>query len=176
MIDFELPAELTELRTRLLQFVKEKIVPLETDPRNGAYAIEEPLREDMVEMARQAGLLSPHVPQEYGGMGLDHRGIAVLFEAASWSPLGPLALNIQAPDEGNVNLINKIANAKQKAKWLPEIAAAKIRTAFSMTETNSDGAGSDPSLLQTRAQATEHCDGENLRPVWQRCRCDDVSH
>ena len=155
MIDFELPVELTELRVRILQFIKEKIVPLEGDPRNGAYAIEESLREDLVELGRWAGLFSPHVPQEYGGMGLDHCSLAVVFEAAGWSPLGPLALNIQAPDEGNVNLLCKIATPEQKARWLPSIASGKIRTAFSMTESNTDGAGSDPSLLQTKAQAAD---------------------
>src|SRR6202035_560692 len=112
----------------------------------------EPLRRELVALAREAGLLSPHAPKEFGGMGLDHRGMAVVFEAAGWSTLGPLALNIQAPDEGNVNLLTVIATREQKARWLAPLVRGEIRSVFSMTETVTDGAGSDPSLLQTIAQ------------------------
>ncbi|WP_218578226.1 acyl-CoA dehydrogenase family protein [Vineibacter terrae] len=152
MIDFELPQELATLRQRVLEFVTDKIVPFENDPRNGVYTVEDSLREEMVALTRAAGLLSPHGPREYGGLGLDHRSMAVVFEAASWSPLGPLAFNIQAPDEGNVNLLHQVATPEQKARWLPDIVAGRIRTVFSMTETATDGAGSDPSLLQTQAR------------------------
>jgi acyl-CoA dehydrogenase len=105
-----------------------------------------------VELSRTAGLLSPHGPKEFGGLGLDHCGMAVVFEAAGWSTLGPLALNIQAPDEGNVNLLNVVATHEQKARWLAPLVRGEIRSVFSMTETVTDGAGSDPSLLQTTAQ------------------------
>src|SRR5271156_2714007 len=103
MIDFELPAELLILRDRVVAFVTEKIVPFENDPRQTAHGVSEPLRQELIGLARDAGLLSPHAPKEYGGLGLDHRALAVVFEAARWSPLGPLALNIQGPDEGNVH-------------------------------------------------------------------------
>ena len=109
MIDFELPAELVALRDRVEAFIAEKIVPYENDPRQTAHGAPESLRRELVDLARQAQLLSPHAPKQYGGLGLDHRGMAVVFEAAGWSTLGPLALNIQAPDEGNVNLLNAIA-------------------------------------------------------------------
>ncbi len=152
MIDFELPADLVELRDRVQRFIADQIVPFENDPRQSAHGASEPLRKDLVALARQAGLLSPHAPTEYGGLGLDHRGMAVVFEAAGWSTLGPLALNIQAPDEGNVNLLNAIATREQKARWLAPLVRGEIRSVFSMTETVSDGAGSDPSLLNTVAQ------------------------
>ncbi|MDF3075925.1 MAG: acyl-CoA dehydrogenase, partial [Alphaproteobacteria bacterium] len=101
MIDFSLPAELVELRDRVRSFIEEKIVPLENDPRQTPHGPTEEMRLEMVALARKVGLLSPHGPKQYGGLGLDHRGMAVVFEAAGWSTLGPLALNIQAPDEGN---------------------------------------------------------------------------
>jgi len=151
MIDFELPAELEELRQRVDVFIKEKVVPLEHDPRQKPH-IHEPLRKDLLALGRDAGLLSPHAPVEYGGLGLDHRGMAVVFEAATWSPLGHLALNIQAPDEGNVNLLMQVASPEQKARLLPPLVSGDLRTVFTMTETATDGAGSDPSLLQTVAQ------------------------
>ncbi|MGE0862047.1 MAG: acyl-CoA dehydrogenase family protein, partial [Gammaproteobacteria bacterium] len=107
-MDFQLPDELEELRQRVLHFIKTEVVPLEQDPRQRPH-IHESLRRELVALGRAAGLLSPHAPVEYGGLGLDHRGMAVVFEAATWSPLGHLALNIQAPDEGNVNLLVRCA-------------------------------------------------------------------
>jgi acyl-CoA dehydrogenase len=155
MIAFEISKELSALRERTLAFITNKIVPLEADARNEFYAVSDSLRREMVALARDEGLISPHAPREYGGLGLDHRSMAVIFEAASWSPLGPLAMNIQAPDEGNVNLLYQIATPEQKAKWLPSIVAGDIRTVFSMTETATNGAGSDPQLLQTEAREVD---------------------
>jgi acyl-CoA dehydrogenase len=152
VIDFELPEQLVSLRDRVDAFIREEIVPYENDPRQTAHGASEPLRRELVARGRAAGLLSPHAPREYGGLGLDHRDMAVVFEAAGWSTLGPLALNIQAPDEGNVNLINAIGTLEQKARWLAPLARGDIRTVFSMTETTTDGAGSDPSLLMTIAR------------------------
>jgi acyl-CoA dehydrogenase len=154
MIDFELPHDLVKLRERVEGFISEKIVPYEDDRRQTSHGPSESLRRELVELAREAGLLSPHGPKEFGGLGLDHRSMAVVFEAAGWSTLGPLALNIQAPDEGNVNLLNQIATHEQKARWLAPLVRGEIRSVFSMTETVTDGAGSDPSLLQTVARRT----------------------
>lgn len=157
MIDFELPSDLVDLRDRVDSFIKEKIVPLENDPRQTPHGPTEDLRRELVGLGRAAGLLSPHAPKEYGGLGLDHRGMAVIFETAGWSTFGPLALNIQAPDEGNVNLLNVVATPEQKAWLLPPLVRGEIRTVFTMTETATDGAGADPSLLKTTAQ--EDADG-----------------
>lgn len=155
MIEFEIPKEVLELRERVDNFIRESIVPLEEDPRQGPHGPSEDLRRELVALGRKAGLLSPHAPKEYGGLGLDHRGMAVIFEAAGWSPLGSLALNIAAPDEGNVNLINVVGTPEQKARILPPLVRGEIRTVFTVTETATDGAGADPSLLQTTAQETK---------------------
>jgi acyl-CoA dehydrogenase len=152
VIDFELPHDLMKLRERVEDFIADKIVPYENDRRQTSHGPSESLRRELVELARQASLLSPHGPKEFGGLGLDHRSMAVVFEAAGWSTLGPLALNIQAPDEGNVNLLNQIATPEQKARWLAPLVRGEIRSIFSMTETVTDGAGSDPALLQTIAR------------------------
>jgi acyl-CoA dehydrogenase len=151
MIDFEMPEEHRKLAARTEEFIRSEIVPLERDPRQTPHGPSEELRREMVDRARRAGLLSPHGPKEYGGLGLDHRGMAVVFEAAGWSPLGPLALNIQAPDEGNTNLLDKVATPAQKERWLGPLVRGEIRTIFSMTEPEG-GAGSDPNLLKTTAR------------------------
>ena len=69
VIDFELPADLVELRDRVEAFIADKIVPYENDPRQTAHGAPEYLRRELVELARQAQLLSPHAPKEYGGLG-----------------------------------------------------------------------------------------------------------
>jgi acyl-CoA dehydrogenase len=152
MIDFELPAAHADLRDRVTGFVREQVIPKESDPRQGPHGPSDELRLELVGLARARGLLSPHAPIEYGGLGLDHRGMSVVFEAAGYSLLGPLALNIQAPDEGNTNLLHKVATGEQKERWLRPLTAGKIRTVFCMTEPD-DGAGSDPSLMKTEARA-----------------------
>ncbi len=156
MINFELPADLVELRGRVCEFIETAVVPLESDPRWGNDGVDASLHRELIGLAAAKGLLSPHAPVEFGGLSLDHRGMAVIFEAAGWSPLGALALNIQAPDEGNVNLLNRVATDAQKQYWLPRIVSGEARTVFSMTETHTGGAGADPSLLQTEAR---ECDG-----------------
>jgi len=152
MIDFSMPTEHAGLQQRVSRFVREHVIPRENDPRQTAHGPSDELRRELVALARAEGLLSPHAPVEYGGLGLDHRGMAVFFEAAGYSLLGPLAFNIQAPDEGNANLLHKVASAEQKERWLRPLVAGEIRTVFSMTEPD-DGAGADPSLLKTIARA-----------------------
>ena len=154
MISFDVPADVADLRLRVREFVDEEVLPLEADQRWSDEGVSETLRVDLVERARARGLLSPHAPIEYGGLGLDHRGMAIIFEAAGWSPLGPLALNIQPPDEGNINLLLKVGTPEQCQRWLPALVSGEIRSAFSMTETPLDGAGADPSQLLTAAHET----------------------
>ena len=66
------------------------------------------------------------------------------------SPLGPLACNTAAPDEGNMYLLGKIGTAEQKARFLAPLVAGTARSAFFMTEPAEEGgAGSDPSMMRT---------------------------
>jgi alkylation response protein AidB-like acyl-CoA dehydrogenase len=149
-IDFTLAPEHAELQARIRTFIADQIIPLEVDPRRTVHGPTEDLRRELVERGRQAGLLSPHVAREYGGMALTHMGRAIAFEEAGYSPLGPIALNVFAPDEGNMHLLDAVATPAQKERWLRPLASAAIRSCFCMTEPP-PGAGSDPSMLATRA-------------------------
>ncbi len=151
MIDFALPDELVELRDRVTAFIRDEIMPYEADERQEFHGPTEDLRLELVAKARAAGLLSPHGPTEFGGLGLNHIGMAVIFEAAGYSTLGPLALNIQAPDEGNTNLLSQVASQEQKNRWLAPLVRGEVRSVFAMTEPDG-GAGSDPSLMRTAAR------------------------
>lgn len=150
MIDFSLSGGIAKLQARVAEFIAKEIMPMENDPRQTPYGPEPALCEELLAKGRAAGLLAPHAPAEYGGLGLNHRDMAVVFEEAGYSLLGPLSLHIQAPDEGNVNLLHRIATAEQKERWLKPLAAGKIRSAFCLTEP--DGAGADPTQLRTTAR------------------------
>src|ERR1700736_5464806 len=151
LMDFSLSDDLVELTERTERFVRDRILLFETDPRQTAHGPSEDLRRELVALGREAGLLSPHVGRDWGGLGLDHRGKAVVFEAAGYSPLGPVALNCFAPDEGNMHLIEEVADQRQKEQWLRPMAAGQIRSCFMMTEP-APGAGADPSMLLTTAR------------------------
>src|SRR5215472_3049508 len=138
-MDFALSDELTELKLRTESFVREQILPYENDERQSAHGPAEELRRELVGLGRKAGLLSPHVSREWGGLGLDHRAKAVVFEAAGYSPLGPVALNCFSADE------------RKKEEWLRPLAEGRIRSCFMMTEP-APGAGADPSMLRTTAR------------------------
>jgi alkylation response protein AidB-like acyl-CoA dehydrogenase len=150
-MDFTIDPELLELQARVRSFIAEQVIPLERDPRQGPHGPEAALRDELIARARAAGVLSPHVAEEYGGLGLSHVGRAIAFEEAGYSMLGPVALNVFAPDEGNMHLLEAVATPAQKERWLKPLAAGAIRSCFCMTEPP-PGAGSDPSMLKTRAQ------------------------
>src|SRR5437016_6956696 len=156
-MDFTIPDELVELKERTERFVRDEIMPREADPRLTPPGPTEAFRRELVELARKAGLLSPHVGQEWGGLGLDHRGKAVVFEAAGYAPLATIAMNIFAPDEANMHLLEQVAEARQKEEWLRPLATGRIRSCFMMTEP-APGAGADPSMLLTAAR---RADGSN---------------
>jgi acyl-CoA dehydrogenase len=149
-MDFTLTPELAELQARVRRFIADEIIPFESDPRQGAHGPDDALRLALVDKARQAGLLSPHAAHEYGGLGLSHTGRAVAFEEAGYSMLGPVALNVFAPDEGNMHLLEAVATAEQKEQWLRPMVEGHIRSCFCMTEP-APGAGSDPSMMTTTA-------------------------
>jgi acyl-CoA dehydrogenase len=150
MIDFALPPHLVELRQRIHAFVKDKIIPYEQDPRVTSHGPNEALRKELVGVARNAGLLTIQAPRKYGGMELSHVEMAVALESSGWSILGPVAMNCSAPDEGNMAMLEKVASAEQKERWLRPMIEGKFRSCFAMTEPG--GTGSDPRQLLTVAK------------------------
>lgn len=131
-------------------FVRETVIPYEGDARIEHHGPSDDLRRELQGKAAAAGLLAPHVGKDYGGHGLDHREIARVFRAAGYSLLGPIALNIMAPDEGNMAMLEKVASDAQKERFLRPLASGAVRSAFLMTEPDG-GAGSDPSMMKTTA-------------------------
>lgn len=150
MIDFQMSPEHQKLQARVRDFVLSEIVPLESDSRQGPHGPEEDLRRELINRARRAGLLAPQVSVALGGMALTHVGRAIVFEESGYSPLGPVAMNLFAPDEGNMHLMEEIASPEQKERYLRPLVRGDSRSCFCMTEP-APGAGSDPSMLKTLA-------------------------
>lgn len=149
-MDFTLTSRQLDLQQRTRRFIADVVIPYEHDPRHTSHGPGPTLRAELVEHARSAGLLTPHGPVDLGGLGLSHGDKAVVFEEAGYSPLGPTAMNIHAPDEGNVHLLDVVATPAQRARWLAPLVAGEVRSCFCMTEPP-PGAGSDPGMLRTTA-------------------------
>src|SRR3546814_3257637 len=149
-MDFSLSPDLCALPDKTRQCIAEQVIPLENDARQAPHGPSEALRNELVARAKSAGLLTPHASREMGGLGLSHVEKAVVFEEAGYSWLGPTALNIHAPDEGNIHLMEVVATPEQKERWLKPMVQGKIRSCFAMTEP-APGAGADPSMMQTTA-------------------------
>jgi acyl-CoA dehydrogenase len=150
MIDFSIPPADAALRDKVRRFVQETVIPFEQDERLTSHGPTDGLRVELNALAHAAGLLAPHVAPEYGGMGLGHVQRALVFEAAGYSTLGPIALHCAAPDEGNMHMLELIASERHKQEFLRLLATAQVRSCFAMTEPH-PGAGSDPGQLLTRA-------------------------
>jgi len=149
-MNFQLSPEIAELQQRTRRFIAEQVIPIETREDHSGHGPTPELRAELVGRARAAGLLTPHASVEMGGLGLSHVAKAAVFEEAGYSWLGPTALNIHAPDEGNIHLMEQVATRDQKERWLRPQVAGRLRSCFAMTEPDG-GAGSDPSMLATRA-------------------------
>ena len=129
-------------------FVRDIVVPYEKDARLGAHGPADTLVMELRDKARQAGLLTPHILAD--GSHLTQRETAIVLTATGLSPLGPLACNTAAPDEGNMYLLGKVGTPEQKARFLDPVVSGEARSAFFMTEpAEAGGAGSDPSMMTT---------------------------
>ena len=104
---------------------------------------------ELREKAREAGLWAPHVPPEAGGTGLGFLYYACLNEEIGRSAYAQLVFGCQAPDAGNAEILHLFGTDEQKERFLRPLVAGEMRSFFAMTEP--DVAGSDPTLLQTRA-------------------------
>lgn len=149
-MNFELSPELRELQQRTRDFIRTEVIPLEREQGAHEHGPSEALRAELIARGRRAGLLTPHASSEMGGLGLSHVAKTVVFEEAGYSRLGPTALNIHAPDEGNIHLMEEVATAAQKERWLRPQVQGHTRSCFAMTEP-APGAGADPNMLATTA-------------------------
>ncbi len=150
MIDFTVPDDLQELLGRVRAYLDEDVLPAEqeiTEPDDVLkdWHVVERLRD----RARERGLFAPHMPEEYGGLGVGVLGMALISQELGTAPLGALGMNCMAPDEGNMHTLLLAGSEEQKERWLRPLAEGSIRSCFAMTEPGV--ASSDPTNLETTA-------------------------
>jgi acyl-CoA dehydrogenase len=151
-MDFVLDSNVENYRKRYREFVIERLLPLERDPASfdEHENIRLPLLDTLRSEAKAAGLWAPQMPRERGGQGLNVVGMAACYEEMNYSIFGPVVFNCAAPDDGNMQVLNKIGTERQKERWLQPIVDGKARSAIVMTEP-APGAGSDPLMMKTTA-------------------------
>jgi acyl-CoA dehydrogenase len=150
-IDFSFPPELDEIRHRVRDFCETVVRPIEAEAAAADWDRDRWIKA-IIEMrgkAKQAGLWLPHMPEEWGGMGLGHVAMASVSAEAAKTRMGPFALNAQAPDEGNMHTLLHWGTEDQKERYLRPLCEGVARSCFAMTEP--EVAGSDPTLIQTTA-------------------------
>ncbi len=154
-IDFSLTPELEATRARVRTFVNDVIRPggeiIDGKGDNEALTGKDRFKA-LIGMRKQAhaeGLWLPHMPEEWGGMGLGHVELAMVQAEAARSYYGPWVLNCQAPDEGNMHTLLHWATDAQKEKYLRPLCEGTTWSCFAMTEP--EVAGSDPTLIRTSA-------------------------
>jgi acyl-CoA dehydrogenase len=152
-MDFSLPREIEDFRRAVTAFVRERVLPVEADRAN--WDEHENIREDVRDRlraeVRARGLWAPQVPKALGGQGLPMVGLAACYEAMNESIFGPACFNCAAPDDGNMQLLAKVATPAQQERFLAPVVAGRARSAFAMTEPH-PGSGSDPAMTLTTAE------------------------
>ena len=150
-IDFNLAPDVEEVRQRVRKFMESEVRPAE-DKLREEKADRNAYVQAIVQLrqkARADGLWNPHLPPEWGGMGLGPVAMAFMSAEAGRTTIGPFVINAQAPDEGNMHTLLHWGTPEQKEKYLRPLADGLCRSCFAMTEP--EVAGSDPTLIQTTA-------------------------
>jgi acyl-CoA dehydrogenase len=151
---------INDLRARTAAIVNEDILPNERrllsalrfeEGEEETPEIKEALdlRHDVQDKVKQAGLWAPHLPREYGGMGLDFLSHAYMNEVLAYAQGAAALFGVEAPNSGNQTILVRYGTEEQKRKWLLPLIDGTMESGFSMTEPHNPG--SDPRSLDTQA-------------------------
>ena len=148
-MDFSIPPATETLLAKIREFMEREVYPLEQKARGKGFRALIPRLEEVRGRVREMGLWAPQVPTEYGGLGLGFMEHALVCEELGRSPYGMYVVNAQAPDAGNMEILNEFGTEAQKERWLRPLTAGEIRSCFAMTEP--EHAGSNPVWMSTTA-------------------------
>ena len=176
-MDLRISPRIEDFRARIARYVERELIPLEADP--ASYDPHENIRLDLLDTlrakARSEGLWCLQLKPENGGQGLGKIGMAVCYEAMNRSIFGPVVFNSAAPDDGNMMVLEAVGTPAQKERWLKPIVEGKARSAFVMTEPH-PGGGSDPSMIQTRAEKKGNASYVVRGRKWFITGAEEASH
>jgi acyl-CoA dehydrogenase len=147
--DFSTEPEFQEHLDWMRDVVREEIWPLETLTQELEWDQLIRAVEPVQERVKERGLWAAHLDPELGGQGFGQVKLGLMHEVLGTSPIAPFAFGNAAPDSGNSEILALAGTPEQKERYLYPLLAGDLKSAFSMTEPET--AGSDPTLLQTRA-------------------------
>jgi acyl-CoA dehydrogenase len=145
--DFSTEPEFQAQLDWMRDFVREEIWPIEVLDVDLSQV--EKIVEPLQAQVKERGLWAAHLDPELGGQGFGQLKLGLMHEILGTSMLAPFAFGNQAPDSGNSEILAMAGTDEQKDRWLYPLLNGDIHSAFSMTEPHT--AGSDPTLLETRA-------------------------
>ncbi|MDH5696037.1 MAG: acyl-CoA dehydrogenase family protein [Dehalococcoidia bacterium] len=141
-MDFELTEEQSMFRDMARKFAEQEILPtLKENER------QERFDPGIIKKMASQGLLAPHMPQEYGGLGLDYVTSAIIWEQLCWGSLAVTQAAISGVIQPGTNLLDA-ATEEQKQKYLPPVCKGEAVLSGAVVEPN---AGSDSSMIETTA-------------------------
>ena len=148
-MDFTVSDRMKVILEMVREFMEKEIIPLE--PHFAVKSCREMWPEVMRlrEMVKKMELWAPQVPKELGGMGLSLVEHALITEELGKSPLGFPVFGCQAPDAGNIEILEKYGTPEQREAYLMPLVNGEIRSCFSMCEP--EVPGSNPTELNTTA-------------------------
>ncbi len=151
--------EVNQIRLSTAEIINEDVLPNEgrlwgwmSDSANAPSEVVEEgkaLRRQIQQKVKDMGLWAPHLPKEFGGMGLSFLQHAYMNEILAYSPGAASLFGVVAPNSGNQKILVKYGTPEQHEQWLKPLTEGRMQSGFSMTEP--DVAGSDPRSIQTRA-------------------------
>jgi len=141
-MDFQLTDEQRQLREEVRKFADEEIRPVATE-----YDVAEEYPHEVMDKAAEMGLLAPHVPVEYGGVGYSSLENAILTEELFAADPG-IGLCVSSAGFGAEALM-EFGTEAQKERVLPEVTAGDAVMGSAISEPQ---AGSDVTSVATRAE------------------------
>ncbi len=139
-----------EDREAIRGFVSQELRAAEEAFLQGRYEEALALVEEAREEVRRRGWWLPQISEEHGGWGLSLEDFSTVAEELGRSPVGHLAFHCQAPDAGNMELLEEFATDLQKERFLAPLLAGEVRSCFAMTEPGRPG--SNPTWMETKAE------------------------
>ena len=138
-MDFNHTQKVLDLMGRLNTFMDEHIYPNEEAYREHFKTTDDiwkspPLMSELKEKAKNAGLWNLFLPESERGAGLTNLEYAPLAEIMGRVFFASEVFNCNAPDTGNMEVLDRYGSESQKEQWLTPLLSGEIRSCFSMTE------------------------------------------